>query len=49
MIGFFNSSYQTSENDGFVTVEFGIVDGSLQAELSVELFLIAQSNYYYAC
>ena len=44
MIGFFNPSYQASESDEFVTVEFGIMDGSLQAEMSIELFLMNQSN-----
>ena len=34
----FSPPFQANENDGFVTVEFGILSGSLQAEVSIELF-----------
>lgn len=30
--------YQANENDGFVTVDIGILSGRLEAEVSVELF-----------
>ena len=35
-IGFFNQSYNASESDGAVSVEVGIISGSLQREVSVQ-------------
>ena len=38
-IGFIGSPFEANENDGFVTVKFGILTPSyLQAEVSIELF-----------
>ena len=39
MIGFFNLSYQASESDTFITVEFGILKGGMtQTDIDIELF-----------
>ena len=39
MIGFFNLSYQASESDAFITVEFGILNGGMtQTDIDIELF-----------
>ena len=50
VIGFINPTFQANENDGFVTVEFGILlNGGLQTEVSIELFFsdsVALSKFY---
>ena len=39
-----NLSHEASENDSFVTVEFGILSNSLETEIPVELFFSDFSN-----
>ena len=49
VLGFIGLPFQANENDGFVAVEFGIQSGSLQTEVSIELFfsdLVALSKLY---
>ena len=37
MLGFITAEFFANENDGILTVEFGILSGILQVEVSVEL------------
>jgi collagen type VI alpha len=37
VIGFMNAPYQVMENEGFVTVTFGMICGRLERDVTVEL------------
>ena len=37
VIGFTDTPYVASENDGFAAITFGVIDGTLQSDLVVEL------------
>ena len=53
LIGFINAPYQANENDGFVTVEFGVLNGvQPSTDVTVELSLsggTARSKFYMQC
>ena len=37
VIGFLSESYSVSESDGTASIKFGVINGSLQTEISVNL------------
>ena len=44
VIGFIDAPYVAFENDGFATVTFGVVDGTLEGEVAVNLSFTSASS-----
>ena len=40
VLGFINAPYTASESDGIATVTFGVIEGTLQSDLVVELSFV---------
>ena len=40
VIGFLSSSYNVSEGDGFVNIQIGVVNGSIETRVVVSFFII---------